>query len=62
MLRHGSIGRVLSARHLAEEREDSLLERGLVGEGNLGEVRGEVVRLRFGLRRGAGLERMDLPL
>lgn len=36
LLRHGGVGGVLAARDLAEEREHPLLERGLVGEGDLG--------------------------
>ena len=48
LLRHGGVRGVLPARHLAEECEHSLLERRLVGEGDFGEVRGEVLGLMVG--------------
>lgn len=39
---------MLSARDLAEEREDSLLEGGLVAEGDFGEIGCEIVGLGGG--------------
>lgn len=45
VLGHGGVRGMLPAWHLAEERENSLLEWSLVGESDLGNRRGEVVWL-----------------